>query len=382
MQAMVGQEAPFDHGRQQMKLLAGLEVTTKAVERTAEAIGGRYRRTRARGDPAGRAVGSAHRDGQADPIPVCADGRHRSAGSEERDRGPSKARRTANRPIPGKPSWDACSPRPTWDEEGYRHPRSRFHHLHWRHRNGRGVWQANLRGSLEARLEPRRKEGRHRRWRGMDLESCRAALSRRDSDRRSVSRPPAPLGPGAQAIPQSTKAEPESLDDGPPGRSAGQGKNRKAGGLAPLHRFAPIPELAEKIRTEADYFETNAERMRYPKFRASTCLSAPASSKPAAKPWSAPAQAVRHVLDRSRRQRHPRSALLPPQRPLRGLLGGAPRRLDLHFYVAHPGLFVKTRRCVRFGSGFVRRSQSIAIFVTPPHRRRGWTCRPRCGRRG
>jgi hypothetical protein len=39
MQAVVGQEAPFNHGRQQMKLLAGLEVTTKAVERTAEAIG-------------------------------------------------------------------------------------------------------------------------------------------------------------------------------------------------------------------------------------------------------------------------------------------------------------------------------------------------------
>jgi hypothetical protein len=39
MQAVVGQEAPFDHGRQQMKLLAGLDVTAKAVERTAEAIG-------------------------------------------------------------------------------------------------------------------------------------------------------------------------------------------------------------------------------------------------------------------------------------------------------------------------------------------------------
>jgi hypothetical protein len=39
MQAVVGQEAPFDHGRQQMKLLADLEVTSKAVERTAEAIG-------------------------------------------------------------------------------------------------------------------------------------------------------------------------------------------------------------------------------------------------------------------------------------------------------------------------------------------------------
>ncbi|MCP5115573.1 MAG: ISKra4 family transposase, partial [bacterium] len=39
MLATVGQETPFDHGRQQLKLLADLEVTTKAVERTAEAIG-------------------------------------------------------------------------------------------------------------------------------------------------------------------------------------------------------------------------------------------------------------------------------------------------------------------------------------------------------
>jgi hypothetical protein len=40
MHALVGQGAPFDHGREQMRVLAGLEVTTKAVERTAEAIGG------------------------------------------------------------------------------------------------------------------------------------------------------------------------------------------------------------------------------------------------------------------------------------------------------------------------------------------------------
>jgi len=39
MQALVGQDAPFDRGRQQMKVLAGLEVTAKSVERTAEAIG-------------------------------------------------------------------------------------------------------------------------------------------------------------------------------------------------------------------------------------------------------------------------------------------------------------------------------------------------------
>src|SRR6202161_2229411 len=40
MHALVGQEAPFDHGREQMQLLAGLEVTTKSVERIAEAVGG------------------------------------------------------------------------------------------------------------------------------------------------------------------------------------------------------------------------------------------------------------------------------------------------------------------------------------------------------
>jgi len=39
MQALVGQDAPFDQGRQQLKLLADLEVTTKAVERTAETLG-------------------------------------------------------------------------------------------------------------------------------------------------------------------------------------------------------------------------------------------------------------------------------------------------------------------------------------------------------
>ena len=39
MMAAVGSDSSFDHGRQQLALLAGLEVTTKAVERHAEAIG-------------------------------------------------------------------------------------------------------------------------------------------------------------------------------------------------------------------------------------------------------------------------------------------------------------------------------------------------------
>ena len=39
MMATVGQEAPFQRGRQQMKDLADLDVTAKAVERAAETIG-------------------------------------------------------------------------------------------------------------------------------------------------------------------------------------------------------------------------------------------------------------------------------------------------------------------------------------------------------
>jgi hypothetical protein len=38
MHAIVAEEAPSDHGREQMKAPAGLEVTTKSVERSSEAI--------------------------------------------------------------------------------------------------------------------------------------------------------------------------------------------------------------------------------------------------------------------------------------------------------------------------------------------------------
>jgi hypothetical protein len=40
MLAVVGSESSFDQGREQLELLAGIEVTAKAVERHAEAIGG------------------------------------------------------------------------------------------------------------------------------------------------------------------------------------------------------------------------------------------------------------------------------------------------------------------------------------------------------
>ena len=121
------------------------------------------------------------------------------------------------------------------------HPRSGFDHLHRRHRDRRRVWQAHLSGSLEARLEPRGKESRHGRRRRMDLESGRPAFSRRGADRRSLSRAPAPVGTGTQAIPQRRSAT-EGLDEDPPEAPARQGENRKAGARASLHPNQPIPK--------------------------------------------------------------------------------------------------------------------------------------------
>src|SRR5260370_7376299 len=43
------------------------------------------------------------------------------------------------------------------------------------------------------------------------------------------------------------------------------------------------PEVAKKIRTEADYFERNRERMRYPKFRRQHLFVVSAFIEPASK---------------------------------------------------------------------------------------------------
>ncbi len=46
----------------------------------------------------------------------------------------------------------------------------------------------------------------------------------------------------------------------------------------------PTPNFWRRFAPRPTTLRRNAERMRYPKFRASICSSAPASSKPAAKP--------------------------------------------------------------------------------------------------
>jgi hypothetical protein len=118
MQAIVGQDAPFDHGRQQMKLLADLEVTTKAVERTAEAIGA---------DIAAREQDEIHRAVQLDlpivigpPIPVLyveLDGTGVPVVKKETV---GRAGKTEGQPAHTREAKLGCVfTQTTWDQEGY-----------------------------------------------------------------------------------------------------------------------------------------------------------------------------------------------------------------------------------------------------------------------
>ncbi len=74
------------------------------------------------------------------------------------------------------------------------------------------------------------------------------------------------------------------------------------------------PGLAEEIGKQADYFETNTHRMRYPEFREKGSFVGSGVIEAGCKSIvGGPPQAIRHVLDRKRCQRHHRSTLLPVQ---------------------------------------------------------------------
>ena len=128
MQAVVGQEAPFDHGRQQMKLLADLEVTTKAVERTAEAIGE---------DIAAREQEEIQRAVQLDlpmivgePIPILYVQMDGTGVPVVKKETVGRQGKIEGQPAHTREAKLGCVfTQTTWDAGRLRHPRSRFHHL-------------------------------------------------------------------------------------------------------------------------------------------------------------------------------------------------------------------------------------------------------------
>jgi hypothetical protein len=261
MQALVGQAAPFDHGREQMRVLAGLEVTAKSVERTAEGIGAEVaQREQAASPPA------LHLPVAAEPIPILyvqMDGtgvpvvKKETLGRQGKVPGQS--------PHTREVKLGCVFTQTTWDQEGYpiRAPAS-----------------TTYTGAVETAEEfgPRLyREACHRGW-------SRALLRVVMGDGAEWIWNLAALHfPGAIEIVDLYHARQHLWDLARRLYPNDEGKQRawmyahqkrlldkgKIEKLVGVLRTLPSnnAEVAAKIRTEAHYFERNAERMRYPQFR-------------------------------------------------------------------------------------------------------------------
>jgi hypothetical protein len=264
MQALVGQEAPFDHGRQQMKLLADLEVTTKAVERTAEAVGENIgvdehkeiQRAMQLDLPiiAGEPVPILYVQMDGTGVPVVKKeivGRQGKAGGQLAHTREVKL--------------GCVFTQTKWDEKGYpiRDPDSTTYTgaIETAEEFGKRIYlEAWKRGWSRAEKKVVMGDGAEWIWnlagqyfpgavQIVDLYHARQHLW--DLARR--------LHPSEEANQKAwMKVHQRRLLD--------KGKIEKlVGALRSID--SDNPEVADKIRTEADYFERNAERMRYPKFR-------------------------------------------------------------------------------------------------------------------
>ena len=264
MQAVVGQEAPFDHGRQQLKLLADLEVTTKSVERTAEAIGE---------DIAAREQAEIQRAMQLDlpmivgqPVPVLyvqVDGtgvpviKKETVGRQGKLEGQPAHTREAK--------LGCVFTQTNWDQEGYaiRDPESTTYvgAIETAEEFGKRIYlEAWKRGWSRAEKKVFMGDGSEWIWNIANLHFPGATqivdLFHARQHLWDLARK---LYPNQEAEQRRWMMVHQDLLD--------EGKiETLVSVLRVIH--SSNPELVEKIRIEAGYFENNTERMRYPKFRA------------------------------------------------------------------------------------------------------------------
>jgi hypothetical protein len=263
MQAVVGQQAPFDHGRQQLKLLADLEVPTKTVERTAEAIGE---------DIAARQQAEIQRAMQLDlpmivgpSLPVLYvqfDGTGVPVVKKETVGRQGKAEGQPARTREAK--LGCVFTQTTWDQAGYaiRDPNSTTYvgAIETAEEFGKRIYlEAWKRGWSRAEKKVVMGDGAEWIWnlahqyfpgviQIVDLFHARQHLW-------DVARK---LQPNDAAAQNRWMLVHQDLLD--------HCKIKKL--VTSLQSIkTPSAELAEKLRTEAEYFRRNARRMRYPKFR-------------------------------------------------------------------------------------------------------------------
>jgi hypothetical protein len=263
MQAVVGQEAPFDHGRQQMKLLADLDVTTKAVERTAEAIGE---------DIAAREQDEIQRAVQldlpiivGDPISILYVQMDGTGVPVVKKETVGRQGKTEGQPAHTREAKLGCVFTQTkWDEEGYaiRDPDSTTYvgAIETAEEFGKRIYlEAWKRGWSRAQKKVVMGDGAEWIWNNADQHFPGAIqivdLYHAHQHLWGLARK---LNPNQEAEQRRwIMVHQDMLDEG------------KIKDLVAALRCLDSSgsELAEKIRTEAGYFESNAKRMRYPEFR-------------------------------------------------------------------------------------------------------------------
>jgi hypothetical protein len=263
MKAVVGQEAPFDHGRKQLKLLADLEVTTKAIERTAEAIGE---------DIAARQQVEIQRAMQLDlpiivgePIPVLyaqVDGTGVPVVKKETV---GRQGKTEGQPAHTREAKLGCVfTQTTWDPEGYaiRDPASTTYvgAIETAEEFGKRIYlEAWNRGGSRATVKVFMGDGSEWIWNIAKLHFP-GAIQIVDlfHARQHLWDLAKKLYPNQEAEQRRWMMVHQDLLD--------EGQIEEL--VVALGAIdSSNPELADKVRVEAGYFETNMERMRYPEFR-------------------------------------------------------------------------------------------------------------------
>jgi hypothetical protein len=264
MQAMVGQETAFDHGREQIQMLAGLEVTTKAVERTAESIGS---------DIAKREQQEIQRAVQLDlpmvvgePIPILyvqMDGTGVPVVKKETE---GRKGKTEGQPAHTREAKLGCVFTQTgWDKEGYpiRDPDSTTYTgaIETAEEFGKRLYlEAWKRGWSRAEKKVVMGDGAEWIWNLAEVHFPGAIqivdLFHARQHLWELARRLFPNDENGQKAWIKTHQQ----------RLLDKGKIEKLV-VAIRSIQSSNPEVADKLRTEADYFERNAERMRYPKFR-------------------------------------------------------------------------------------------------------------------
>jgi hypothetical protein len=263
MMAMVGHEAAFDQGREQLKLLAGLTVTTKAVERTAETIGEDIERRQQQElpralqlelpIPIGPRIPILYVEMDGTGIPVV---RKESAGREGKQDGQPAHTREAKLGCVFTQTTVDAEGYPIRDEASTTYVGAIESAEDFGHRLYAEAWR---RGWARADQKVVLGDGAEWIWNQADLHFPDAIqivdLYHAREHLWDLSAKLYPSDSPAQR--RWVMVRKDKLDDG-----------KIEALVRSLHSVAAShPERAEEIRAEANYFEGNKQRMRYPKFR-------------------------------------------------------------------------------------------------------------------